>query len=788
MTDDRTSRATVIWLIQAQDDWQNALGGADLSAAEIVALRLELEDLLRQTFSDARAIVIVERLSGYSRKAKQHVLRVEVKPDSDAETALFPRTMARVVKTGPLSRIEQEWNGWLACQRPSNDRGRALMTLTRGFCPSTDSTARLLDLPVPCQAVPLEESPNAMSILPTLPASKSTKSSEPMASLVYEDAQQTLHAAEIVSLERAVLNCCRWGVPSVASVLGVLDQIFAELIDRFYRRSWTVAAGDDEQRWWRSRLKPGYDAWRQLDSLACGCRRFVQDRLAKFPGDFRDLESFYKKDLNFVPSFLRGPAHGDLHGRNILIGLVDGEARWPAVFDYEDMTANNALVWDFVKLEMELKIRALQVVFPVEGIVLFDPTLSEQEKTSSPQVRTRSFPEMVAEFEQQLCVRTEKLNNGMFDEWRVTVDAETPQARLMALLLGLRRQAKKCLEVETGHGRRWLHEYYFGLAAYGTYCGRFHTYTALDFQAAYTTAGIAAGRFLWAVNRIRFSPGEATEQARHALNMNAPHERLTGPEHLGHEPRFAFASVFIRSHRREFVEPGIQLLDELRQEFPQVPEIWQEQVLGLLEISRIETDRDQRLNYQNQAYGLLKDFDRQTRGLFSLDVELNCRFGRHWKDCGDFAIEESLHTAQPVETAFGAAASCYEQALRYYQRASRIEPRNYYPAINVATLQFLLGMSREAHLTASQIIRDWSGTTFPTDDPHNDHWIYASLGEAALVLKQFAEAKNWYGLAVQHPACDPHARSTMWRQVQHILSMLHASDSDWKILLNGDTL
>ena len=60
---------------------------------------------------------------------------------------------------------------------------------------------------------------------------------------------------------------------------------------------------------------------------------------------------------------LRGCAHGDLHGRNILVGIVRDQAMWPTVFDYEDMGPCNLIGWDFVKLETELKIRAYLDVF-----------------------------------------------------------------------------------------------------------------------------------------------------------------------------------------------------------------------------------------------------------------------------------------------------------------------------------------------------------------------------------------------------------------------------------------
>ncbi|HRA87304.1 MAG TPA: NUDIX domain-containing protein [Planctomycetaceae bacterium] len=63
---------------------------------------------------------------------------------------------------------------------------------------------------------------------------------------------------------------------------------------------------------------------------------------------------------NCIPKMLIGPAHGDLHGRNIIVGVVRGEAEWPAVFDFDKMADDNMVAWDFAKLEMELKCRLFQ--------------------------------------------------------------------------------------------------------------------------------------------------------------------------------------------------------------------------------------------------------------------------------------------------------------------------------------------------------------------------------------------------------------------------------------------
>src|SRR5207244_4186546 len=73
------------------------------------------------------------------------------------------------------------------------------------------------------------------------------------------------------------------------------------------------------------------------------------------------LPALSRADL--IPALQRGPAHGDFHGRNIFVGVMQDQVHWPAVFDYGDMGRNNYVGMDFVKLETELKVRAYPRVF-----------------------------------------------------------------------------------------------------------------------------------------------------------------------------------------------------------------------------------------------------------------------------------------------------------------------------------------------------------------------------------------------------------------------------------------
>ncbi len=171
----------------------------------------------------------------------------------------------------------------------------------------------------------------------------------------------------------------------------------------------------------------------------------------------------------------RGCAHGDLHGRNVLVGIVRNRALWPAVFDYEHMSPCNLLGWDFVKMETELKIRAFPELFPGGSM--------------------QQFVRSVQDFEIDLADATEECYGRSC--WPEAVAATSRQSRLRSLLLALRQQAGLHLGADRGRPREWLDEYYFLLACYGVSVVRWPTLQPRERIWAYVSAGVATARFLW---------------------------------------------------------------------------------------------------------------------------------------------------------------------------------------------------------------------------------------------------------------------------------------------------
>src|SRR5262249_14449306 len=197
------------------------------------------------------------------------------------------------------------------------------------------------------------------------------------------------------TLESAALQSVCFGVPTVPSVREVLVQLYERLGHLLY----SVSQEEDPRRGGFTlnvpRLEDGLKLWDEqphlralrtdLDGLVQRLDRAGGGRPAPgylcpvdylryvlgvvsggVPGRGRAADPHYPAPTpgDVVPGMLRGYAHGDLHGRNVLVGVVRERVLWPTVFDYEHMGPGNLVGWDFVKLETELKVRAYDALFP----------------------------------------------------------------------------------------------------------------------------------------------------------------------------------------------------------------------------------------------------------------------------------------------------------------------------------------------------------------------------------------------------------------------------------------
>jgi len=424
-----------------------------------------LNDILAATFP-GQAVVVKDQVLGYRPKKDMFVLMVEVFGPDDAE-----RLGPYVVKIGPVDRIEREIQGWDSCRPPGLRNDLVFLELKKG---------------------PKISNPPSMS-------------------LVYGDAQQFLGVALTVPFETAALETVRTGFPRILSVCLVLVELFERIGFLLYSQAYVDDPAQKDFTFDLFRLDITLDRWtgdpfcqaarRDVNTLAKSgacqfldpidylkyVRQFVPWMATK-PDDKREKEmpaatpdAPELPDLprpaipDLVPRMLRGCAHGDLHGRNILVGLVRQRAMWPTVFDYENMGPCNLIGWDFVKLETELKIRAYIDVFAgtttaqfIAEIQRLEIALNEQTEQSH---LSRSWPEIG--------------------------DPATREDRLKTILLMIRRMASEQLGESHGRPNDWLEEYYFLLACYGVYTSRFENLQMRERYGALLSAGVATARLTW---------------------------------------------------------------------------------------------------------------------------------------------------------------------------------------------------------------------------------------------------------------------------------------------------
>jgi ADP-ribose pyrophosphatase YjhB (NUDIX family) len=447
-----TCRPLVLWTVAARRHLRQALAevigrrGPDVFATTMN----DLDRRLRCLFRNARAIVVQDQYTGFRRREDEFILLVEIDDHH--------RPGRHVVKLASPERLAAELAAWESCRPYGLRHDLVFMTLEPG-------------------------NPDG-----------------PLDGLVYGDAQQFLGDVPAVYLEAAFLGAVRHGSPSPAAVADTLVQLYERIGHLLYRQSFLDNPADPDFVLNIPRLEESFPVWTLPGGEPARARQDVNTWARPDAGWFRDPVDYLEYvcqcvpwlgDIPFtrrperhhdtpaasdlVPRMLRGCSHGDLHGRNVLVAIVRERARWPAVFDYEHMTPANLLAWDFVKMEVELKVRAYAALF--EG------------------QKPHDFIRSVQDFEVELAEQTEACHDGR--PWPKVRDKVPRRERLRTLLLTLRRQAALHLGIDASRpSREWLHEYYFILAAYGVHAGRFPSLGRPNLLAGYVSAGVACARFL----------------------------------------------------------------------------------------------------------------------------------------------------------------------------------------------------------------------------------------------------------------------------------------------------
>lgn len=403
-------------------------------AADLGDQMQNLDRILRLAFPNATSLIVNDQFLGFRARDKDYTLLVEV--DDPLLAGNY------VVKIKPPDKLEVEFNAWAQC-RPAGLR-HDLVFMALEPVRETDGT---------------------------------------LVGLVYQDAQQFVGVDRTASLEQAFLESVLHGAPTSESLANVLTEMFARVGHLLYQSASAVdPQGNDIELNAGKRLETYLDGW-DVAGEPRNSRRIAIAALPLGQEGFYDPVEFFRfvygqlaagePAERYVPRMLRGIAHGDLHGRNILVGIVENEAHWPALFDYEDMSCDNLVGWDFVKLETELKMRAYPEVY--SGRPLLD------------------IADRICQFETALGKTTEECRRRQ-REWPEPVGA-TAEERLANLLLVIRRMAGKHLGKAHGRSADWLDEYYFLLGCYGVSVGRFENLDEIELLGAFVSAGVATARF-----------------------------------------------------------------------------------------------------------------------------------------------------------------------------------------------------------------------------------------------------------------------------------------------------
>lgn len=732
----------VVWTHRAERRLQTLLIRVDAGHHGLAELVGDIDQQLTGAFPAARAVIVLDFYFGFRTRRGEYILLVDIRGDTDCGTCI-------VKLADDQERLQRELSAWRNCT-PIGFAGNAVF-------------------------MRLDARP--------------TNEGQPRVVLVYQDAQQHIGTDETIWLETAVLRSVQFGAPSTQSVIDSLRELYSQLGRVLYPAARIEAPGstgitlhptqapnnprggdealahsaesrqqelavfppefsDSPPNNARHRLDRALANWNQ-DRGPVEVRQQVS---AAFPPEFAeyidpvDYVQFLLAELNagtsaanVLPRVLRGPAHGDMHGRNVLVGVEDNRAGSVAVFDYEHMSCDNLLAWDFVKMETELKIRALEAIIPPG--------------------RLAAFAAQVQTFETRLAARTHACRERSV--WPTnpisTSSDENAFQRLEMIVLAIREQADLHLGTRRKRYRDWLHEYYFLLVCYGVWTVTYENQTERQRAAALVSAGAAAA--LYELGRPGNERGDGMADTVQALlERRIPSyqellrvvRRWNRPDNPDNRPR------------------ADELLATLTSRYPTSLHVWYEWAFAV----RKEPEK---------ALARLVEIDRQFHG--RLDEDTYALWGRCYKDTGHKHLDCGL--ALPARSpermlALADADTQYKEASIQYGKGFELS-WNWFPGINLAFMTFMRAalardrglaeesarLLEEAKRIARELLAESDG--WQSRQPDDDIWHPATRGEASALLGLWDDAVAHYNAAVRQRTALPYHLKSMGEQLRWII-------------------
>ena len=588
----------VYWLLTAKESLRAALHG---QSAGLSSWLPRINGVLADIFA-GQVVLVRDRYSGYRPFQGLVILLVEVQPIANPHPCRFPSPGTYIVKIAFDERradLKGEIDAWNAA-RPEHLRHDNVF--------------------VSLEAHPDELSPTA---------------------LVYGDANAVLGKRNIMSLEEAFTQACRFGVPKPESIDRMLRTLYERMATHFFPHSHLEPPSIylHSERPKLAELLDRYDEKKpvmtgpeyQNDLKKRQHRRETLALLAAEHEHFADpidlLGGMQRATVG--PEVLRGTAHGDLHGLNVHVAIVNDEASQCAVYDYERFSVANFAAWDFIKLEIETAVRLLDR-FGANDMPL--------------------FVKQCLLFWRQVATRTEAYERHT----KATLEPNAPLPgiewqRLANLIVNLRIIAHENLGRERGRVYTWLDEYELLTAWYASRAALYPNYEPRLVVGALVAAGVAARRLM---------------------------RRLPGDVELSHRKRFVHAKAKARGQNPDDMTEGARLLGQLASDYPHVLEIREE--LALVQIKRQNfAAAEDILN------GISERYDHTSAETPSL-------LGSLWKRRAFAETRIDLYAL--------------ERSLTWYQRAAARYPDDFYPRINVATLFLIQGRHADARAEATAVL------------------------------------------------------------------------------------
>jgi tetratricopeptide (TPR) repeat protein len=669
---DRSRASRVRWLGRAE---------AGVEAQVKDQFTAELDHLFDEP--GVQEITVHNVFAGYSNEqATKVVLGVEVRSTDRYDT--------HIVKLGATEAAKPDYDGWRACAGNRYVGSRIFVRL---------------------QAKELEGG---------------------RAAVVYEDAYTLFGLDPKTQQPEFLEDVINWAVlddkPDPASVERVLCQIYGDLFRWFYYASKPAAAA--AKTFYDHRLRGARPKWEPPGSAHLNdLRQDVTWLLGGLDPPDSDAPAVYLDPYDYVrwaleneqiPPTLVGCSHGDLHGRNVLVAVRRGEAEFPIVIDYGEMSPANVLVWDFAKLETEIKVRLLPRMFQDPEVVaaLLSSRGDQPPRSEFSNSRVRLGPDenhravrarrlaVAFEFESLLALATRRIDGEMAAESRQPPGGRPVFAqnrkidRALTILLRIRQEAALWLGYrKAGRHTHWCEELLFALGVYGLSAAKWDTYEPQNTECALVSAGVALAQM---------------EQAQFTLDAQ---RKATGvPPRNGPSYRCPLASAHRRLDSGRIAEARTQV-EAAMQDYPHAVPLRTEYALILAEMG----DLSQALTIVDPLRRLCWVFG---------DHETLTRIGRAFKNLGDREWEKlgPPYRALPRDTP---AWQYFQESLNLYRDAYEISRGHYFPGANLVTLTLLIGDRAKAREYAEKVLATCLTQQLEARGQER-YWLFASEGEAVL--------------------------------------------------------